>query len=112
MCTVIIICFAVTAAVAVAVPSQLTNDRTVSRTRTMTLTTDERPHCVAHPSYLIGGIILVLLFLMYPGNHDGLFGSGSHLPPEDVSAVTWNMAAINNNPFEYWITNDDPNYGE
>jgi hypothetical protein len=24
--------------------------------------------------------------------------------------VTWNIAAINNNPFEYWITNKDPNY--
>eukprot|EP01036_Dinobryon_divergens_P041560 gene41560-55098_t len=24
--------------------------------------------------------------------------------------VTWNMAAINNNPFEYWITHDDPIY--
>ena len=25
--------------------------------------------------------------------------------------VTWNVAAINNNPFEYWITHDDdPRY--
>ena len=29
-----------------------------------------------------------------------------------LSAVTWNIAAINNNPFEYWITNDDPAYNE
>jgi hypothetical protein len=27
-----------------------------------------------------------------------------------VRAITWNLAAINNNPFEYWITNEDPNY--
>lgn len=27
-----------------------------------------------------------------------------------VRALTWNMAAINNNPFEYWITNTDPKY--
>lgn len=28
-----------------------------------------------------------------------------------VRAVTWNVAAINNNPFEYWITHDeDPSY--
>ena len=25
-------------------------------------------------------------------------------------ASTWNVAAINNNPFEYWITHDDPDY--
>lgn len=24
----------------------------------------------------------------------------------------WNMAAINNNPFEYWITHDDPAYNK
>ena len=24
--------------------------------------------------------------------------------------VTWNIAAINNNPFEYWITHDDADY--
>eukprot|EP00605_Chrysophyceae_sp_TOSAG23-4_P001004 GSChrysophyteH1.ASY1.ANO1.1105.1 assembled CDS len=29
-----------------------------------------------------------------------------------IHSVTWNMAAINNNPFEYWITNDDPAYNE
>ena len=29
-----------------------------------------------------------------------------------MSAATWNIAAINNNPFEYWITNDDPEYND
>ena len=29
---------------------------------------------------------------------------------KSVRALTWNMAAINNNPFEYWITNTDPKY--
>lgn len=29
-----------------------------------------------------------------------------------LTALTWNVAAINNNPFEYWITNDDPKYNE
>lgn len=29
-----------------------------------------------------------------------------------VKAVTWNIAAVNNNPFEYWITSDDPKYNE
>lgn len=27
-------------------------------------------------------------------------------------AATWNIAAINNNPFEYWITSEDPSYNE
>lgn len=27
-----------------------------------------------------------------------------------IKAITWNIAAINNNPFEYWITNKDVNY--
>lgn len=27
-----------------------------------------------------------------------------------IRAVTWNIAAINNNPFEYWITNKNPSY--
>jgi hypothetical protein len=29
-----------------------------------------------------------------------------------VKALTWNIAAINNNPFEYWITSDDPSYNQ
>ena len=30
---------------------------------------------------------------------------------EPLTALSWNMAAINNNPFEYWITHDDdPRY--
>jgi len=29
-----------------------------------------------------------------------------------IKSMTWNIAAINNNPFEYWITNDDPAYNE
>ena len=28
----------------------------------------------------------------------------------DITAATWNLAAVNNNPFEYWITHDDPAY--
>lgn len=33
-------------------------------------------------------------------------------PPEKIRAITWNMAAINNNPFEYWITHDDAGYNQ
>jgi len=27
-----------------------------------------------------------------------------------VKAVTWNIAAMNKNPFEHWITNNDESY--
>ena len=26
----------------------------------------------------------------------------------ELKVATWNMAAINNNPFEYWISHEDP----
>lgn len=29
-----------------------------------------------------------------------------------LKVATWNIAAINNNPFEYWITHEDPAYNE
>ena len=29
-----------------------------------------------------------------------------------LRSLTWNIAAINNNPFEYWITSDNPTYNE
>mmetsp|Transcript_38277 Transcript_38277/g.119504 ORF Transcript_38277/g.119504 Transcript_38277/m.119504 type:complete len:522 (-) Transcript_38277:105-1670(-) len=28
----------------------------------------------------------------------------------DITCVTWNVAAINNNPFEYWVTHDNAEY--
>ena len=31
---------------------------------------------------------------------------------KQLKLVTWNIAAINNNPFEYWITNKDPVYNK
>ena len=27
-----------------------------------------------------------------------------------INVATWNVAAINNNPFEYWITHSDEEY--
>jgi hypothetical protein len=26
------------------------------------------------------------------------------------SVASWNIAAVNNNPFEYWVTHDSPSY--
>ena len=30
----------------------------------------------------------------------------------ELHVVTWNIAAINNNPFEYWITHEDADYNK
>ena len=30
--------------------------------------------------------------------------------PGELRVATWNVAAVNNNPFEYWITHPDPEY--
>lgn len=32
--------------------------------------------------------------------------------PGAVSCLTWNIAAVNNNPFEYWVSHDDASYLE
>jgi len=33
--------------------------------------------------------------------------------PTKLNVATWNLAAINNNPFEYWLTiQDDPKYSD
>ena len=28
--------------------------------------------------------------------------------PSKIAVLTWNIAAVNNKPFEYWITEDNP----
>ena len=30
----------------------------------------------------------------------------------DLAVATWNIAAINNNPFEYWVTYPDATYND
>lgn len=48
----------------------------------------------------------------------GVFVAGSHVVEAEVayetslSVATWNVAAINNNPFEYWITHEDAAYNK
>ena len=50
---------------------------------------------------------LCKLTFAYRGNTSFL---GALSKEYTISTATWNIAAINNNPFEYWITNDDPEY--
>lgn len=33
-------------------------------------------------------------------------------PPGGLTVASWNIAAINNNPFEYWVSHDDARYGK
>jgi hypothetical protein len=40
------------------------------------------------------------------------WGGSSERCPKDLSVVTWNIAAVNNNPFEYWVTHQDPEYNK
>jgi hypothetical protein len=40
----------------------------------------------------------------------GQFNSFRGLTGRFIRATTWNIAAINNNPFEYWITSDSNDY--
>eukprot|EP00291_Cryptomonas_curvata_P018726 CAMPEP_0172166346 /NCGR_PEP_ID=MMETSP1050-20130122/8929_1 /TAXON_ID=233186 /ORGANISM="Cryptomonas curvata, Strain CCAP979/52" /LENGTH=87 /DNA_ID=CAMNT_0012836943 /DNA_START=478 /DNA_END=737 /DNA_ORIENTATION=- len=30
----------------------------------------------------------------------------------EIHVTTWNIAAVNNNPFEYWVYHHDPNYNK
>lgn len=58
--------------------------------------------------YVIGAGVLVLLFFIF-----GLGSGGSSSSSAgQLEVATWNIAAINNNPFEYWITHDDPAYNK
>ena len=42
----------------------------------------------------------------------GKFLVGASAAPDTLSCVTWNIAAVNNNPFEYWMTHPDVDYGK
>ena len=53
------------------------------------------------------------IILDRPG--DPLTAMGKMLQSRSTSAlkmVTWNIAAVNNNPFEYWLTHPDPAYDQ
>ena len=53
-----------------------------------------------------GGLIVMSVFLAI-SHH---ITSANRSP--NLKLATWNVAAINNNPFEYWITHDDPAYNK
>lgn len=55
--------------------------------------------------YLVGAGVLLAVFVVWR-----LASSSPASSHADLQIATWNIAAINNNPFEYWITHDDPAY--
>lgn len=70
--------------------------------------------------YKFGALVTAALFLVYVAS--SLLGDSSSststspsatmstMKGKYIKAATWNIAAVNNNPFEYWITNDDAEY--
>ena len=56
-------------------------------------------------SMLLCGLLIAVGLLMH-----GLMAEWTDAG--QIIAVTWNIAAINNNPFEYWITHDDKDYNK
>ena len=39
-------------------------------------------------------------------------GSRDDTPFHPITAASWNVSAVNTNPFEYWVTHSDPAYNE
>jgi len=62
---------------------------------------------IPHGITLIGAVALTYLMLRKPPPVKYTTSI-----PAELRAVTWNVAAINNNPFEYWITHSDANYNK
>jgi hypothetical protein len=63
--------------------------------------------------YVMVLLVLSLMVMMRPDLHltpvIATFGASNR---KTLKLATWNIAAINNNPFEYWITSPDPEYNE
>lgn len=59
-----------------------------------------------HGVVALGAVGLTYMILRRAAPLGGRYRS----PAPALRVATWNVAAINNNPFEYWITHDDANY--
>ena len=53
--------------------------------------------------------VLMLNSMFLASEESGVASEGSK--STELSVSTWNVAAINNNPFEYWLTYDSAEYG-
>lgn len=69
---------------------------------------------------VVGMVVIFIIIahvgtkLMSPNGSSASYTTLAETPSGEklIRAVTWNIAAINNNPFEYWITNEDQSYNE
>lgn len=63
---------------------------------------------------ILSSILICFLVVLFMGSLSNKGGARNFLKMADekkLSVATWNIAAINNNPFEYWITyKENPNY--
>jgi hypothetical protein len=66
---------------------------------------------------LAGFLLFLFVFMVSTSNTNGATGpsliSSSATDRSRLKVLSWNIAAINNNPFEYWLTlKDDPKYDD
>jgi hypothetical protein len=63
---------------------------------------------------MFGVALLSILVIIRLGSRSGgpERSGGEPLGDDPLLVVSWNVAAVNNNPFEYWITHDDPHYNK
>jgi hypothetical protein len=59
-------------------------------------------------AFVVIFVITMLTHHIFRGRniYSAINSFGSQQRGKRIKAITWNIAAINNNPFEYWITND------
>ena len=70
--------------------------------------------------YGICAVALIIVFFLFFGptfgavdvGVRGASGSARYTSTGALRVATWNIAAINNNPFEYWITHEDKAYNK
>jgi len=75
--------------------------RSISNYKTKSLFSNPIVVCVLCAFVVLGSYVVLKNGSFIPG-----------LSRKHIHLVTWNMAAINNNPFEYWITHEDPIYNK
>lgn len=60
---------------------------------------------------ILSGLAIFVIFLMFKTDSSGLRMFGSLRAGTPIKVASWNMAAINNNPFEYWLNmENNPKY--
>jgi len=59
---------------------------------------------------IFGASVALILFIMASVYVSQTYRSKQEIDTGRLQVATWNIAAINNNPFEYWLTLNDPFY--